>query len=34
MRFDLPAGADIEALRRTLAAIEEALHIEISLSPA
>jgi len=34
MRFDLPAAADVEALRRTLAAIEEALRIDISLSPA
>jgi glycine cleavage system transcriptional repressor len=34
MRFDLPPAADVEGLRRKLAAIEESLHIEIVLSPA
>ena len=34
MRFDLPRAADVEALRRQLAAIESSLHIEITLSPA
>ncbi|MBI4168328.1 MAG: hypothetical protein HY510_00170 [Acidobacteria bacterium] len=34
MRFDLPSGADVEALRRRLSAIENSLHIEITLSPA
>ncbi len=34
MRFVLPAGADVEALRRKLAGIEDALHIDIALSPA
>jgi glycine cleavage system regulatory protein len=34
MRFDLPAGADLDALRKRLSAIEDSLHIEIALSPA
>jgi glycine cleavage system transcriptional repressor len=34
MRFDLPRAADVEALRRALAAIEHALNVEITLSPA
>ena len=34
MRFDLPATADVEALRRQLAAIENSLHIDITLAPA
>ena len=32
MRFDLPPSADVEELRRKLAAIEDSLHIEIVLS--
>jgi glycine cleavage system transcriptional repressor len=34
MRFDLPANVDVEALRKKLGAIEDALHVEITLSPA
>ncbi len=34
MRFDLPPSADAEALRSKLGAIEDALHVEIILSPA
>jgi len=34
MRFDLPASADLEALRKQLIGIENALHIDITLSPA
>jgi glycine cleavage system transcriptional repressor len=34
MRFDLPARADPEALRKRLSDIEDLLHIEITLSPA
>ncbi|MGH9748738.1 MAG: glycine cleavage system protein R [Candidatus Polarisedimenticolia bacterium] len=34
MRCDLPARADLDALKKKLDAIENALHIEITLSPA
>ncbi len=34
MRFDLPPSADVEALRKRLVAIEDGLHVEITLSPA
>ena len=33
LRFDLPRSADPEALRRRLQAIEESLHIDITLTP-
>ena len=33
LRFDLPRSADAEALRRRLQAIEESLHIDITLAP-
>jgi glycine cleavage system transcriptional repressor len=34
IRFDLPAQADVEALRKQLIALENALHVEITLQPA
>ncbi len=34
LRFDLPRAADVEALRKTLSGIEEALRVEITLTPA
>jgi glycine cleavage system transcriptional repressor len=34
LQFVLPRGADLEALRNQLAAIERSLNIEITLSPA
>ena len=34
IRFDLPRAADADGLAGTLRAIEESLHIEITLSPA
>jgi len=34
IRFDLPRSADQAALRRKLEAIEESLHVDITLSPA
>ena len=33
MTFDLPAAADIEALRARLDAIENSLHIDVTLAP-
>ena len=34
MSFELPRAADVEALRGRLAAIEQSLHIDITLAPA
>ena len=34
IRFELPASADVEALRQQLSTVENSLHIEITLSPA
>jgi len=33
IRFDLPRSVDPDGLRRTLQAVEESLHIDITLSP-
>ncbi|HEU4401382.1 MAG TPA: ACT domain-containing protein [Candidatus Polarisedimenticolia bacterium] len=33
MRFDLPVAANLEALRKKLADIENALHVDITLTP-